>query len=127
MHFFIADSTGQSAVVEYKDNELVVTPSDDEPWQVVTNTMVYKQSTKKLRKSCSRYNWIDQYLEANHNALSTIGIRGLLSNVSVNKVYSPQFDISVTTQWSVIYNISERCIDIYSRRNYRNNYHYNFE
>jgi hypothetical protein len=122
-HFFIADSTGSSAVIEYLDNALVVSKNDD-PWQVITNNMVYKTSVKRLRKECGRYNFMYQYLSSHHSAISTVGVMNLLRSVSVNKVYSPQFDITSSTQWSVVYNIGERCIDVVSRKDFRNRYHY---
>lgn len=123
MHFFMADSTGSSAVVEYVNNEMVVTKNQD-PWQAVTNIVVYKTSDKRLRKECGRYNFLSQYLSAHNAALSTVGSMNLLRSVSVNRVYSEQFDITSSTQWSVIYNISERYIDVVSRRDFRNKYRY---
>jgi len=39
-------------------------------------------------------------------------------------VYSQQFDITSSIQWSVIYNIRKRCIDVVSRRYFRDVYRY---
>jgi hypothetical protein len=122
-HLFIADSTGSSAVIEYIGNEMVVSKNQN-PWQIVTNNIVYKTSDKRLSKECSRYSFMSQFLSSHHNAISSVGSMKLLRNVSVNRVYSPQFNIISSTQWSVVYNIGERCIDVVSRRDFRNQYHY---
>ncbi len=122
-HFFITDSTGSSAVIEYINNEMVVSKNQN-PWQVVTNNIVYKTSEKRLSKECGRYSFMSQFLSSNHRAISGVGSMQLLRSVTVDKVYSPLFGITSSTQWSVIYNISERCIDVVSRRDFRNQYHY---
>lgn len=126
MHFFIADSTGSSAVIEYVNDEMVVSRNQN-PWQTVTNNIVYKTSDKRLSKECSRYNFMSQFLSSNHSALSGVGSMNLLKSVSVSQVYSKQFDITTFTQWSVIYNIGERSIDVVSRRDFRNQYHYDLK
>ena len=122
-HLFIADSTGSSAVIEYLDNEMVVSKNHNQ-WQVVTNNMVYKTSDKRLRKECGRYDFMSQYLSSHHSAISTVGSMSLLRSVSVKNVYASQFNITSSTQWSVVYNIGERCIDVVSRRDFRNKYHF---
>lgn len=122
-HFFIADSTGSSAVVEYMDEEMLISGNED-PYQVVTNDIVYKTSPKRLSRQCSRYNYMYQYLSSHHAALSGTGIMMVLRSVAVEKAYSAQSGIHSSTQWSVIYDIGERSIDVYSRKDYRNRYHY---
>ena len=122
-HFLIADAGGNSAVIEYLEDEMVITENDD-PYQVVTNDMVYKNSPKRLSKQCNRYNYIYQNLSSNHRALSAPGIMMILRSVAVEKAYSSQFDIYSSTQWSVIYDLGERSLSIYSRRDFRNEYHY---
>lgn len=122
-HLFIVDSTGSSAVIEYVDNAMVVT-RNKEDWQVVTNNMVYKKSDKRLSKECNRYSYISQYLSTHHAAISTVGSMNLLRSVAVNQVYSQQFDITSFTQWSLVYNIGKKSIEVVSRRDFRNTYSY---
>lgn len=122
-HFFIADSSGSSAIVEYLDNKIVIT-RNRKPWQTATNTMVNKKSEKRLRKSCNRYNAMSQYLSSNNGSLSTMEAFNILRNVSIEGAYSSQFDIYSSTQWSVLYNLDKRNIDVVFRRNYDNVYHY---
>ncbi|MCK4344017.1 MAG: hypothetical protein KAX05_01935, partial [Bacteroidales bacterium] len=94
------------------------------PWQTATNTMVNKKSEKRLRKSCNRYNAMSQYLSSNNGSLSTMEAFNILRNVSIEGAYSSQFDIYSSTQWSVLYNLDKRNIDVVFRRNYDNVYHY---
>lgn len=123
MHFFIADSSGSSAVVEYIDNDLAVTRNDG-GWQVVTNTMVQGKSEKKLRKGCGRYNYLSQYLEAHSRALLEPGAFNILRAVAVDKVINSQFKITTSTQWSVIYDLEEKSLSVVSRRNFATRYSY---
>ena len=126
MHFFIADSSGSSAVVEYIDNEMVVIRNKG-PWQAVTNTMVYRNSDKKLRKACSRYNFISKYLEAHYNSLLSAGAFNILRDISVVRVFSTQFDITTSTQWSVVYNLPEKSISVVSQRKYGEKFNYSLD
>ena len=123
MHFFIADSSGSSAVVEYIDNNMVITGNKG-PWQAVTNTMVYRNSDKNLRKSCSRYNFISKYLEAHYNSLLPAGAFNILRDISVVRVFSTQFDITTSTQWSVVYDLPGKSISVVSQRKYGEKFSY---
>ena len=110
-------------MIEYLDDEMVVSKNKDQ-WQVVTNNMVYKTPEKRLRKECGRYDFMSQYLSSHHDAISTVGSMNLLRSVSVKNVHSTQFNITSSTQWSVVYNIGERSIDLVSRRDFRNKDHF---
>ena len=121
-HFFIADSSGNSAIVEYLDNKIAVT-RNRESWQAVTNTMVYKKSEKQLRKACNRYKEISQYLSSNKGFLSTEEAFDLLNKVSAKGSYTSLFDLYSSTQWSVIYNLGKKSVDIVSRMNFDTVYH----
>ncbi|MBE9509628.1 MAG: linear amide C-N hydrolase [Bacteroidetes bacterium] len=122
-HFFITDSSGSSAIVEYLDNKIVFT-RNRKSWQAVTNTMVNNKSEKQLRKICNRYFTMSQYLSSNNGSISTMEAFNLLRNISIEGAYSSQFNIYSSTQWSVLYNLDKRSIDVVSRRNYDNVYHY---
>jgi len=122
-HFFIADSSGNSAIVEYLDNKIVVT-RNRKSWQAVTNTMVYKKSEKQLRKACNRYKVVSQYLSSNNGLLSTAEAINLLKKVSAKGSYTSQFDLYSSTQWSVVYDLKKRSIDVVSRLNFDTIYHY---
>jgi antitoxin component YwqK of YwqJK toxin-antitoxin module len=53
-HFLVADISGHSAVLEFKDGELAVIRGR-EPWQVATNVPVAGVSEDSLRRGCWRY------------------------------------------------------------------------
>lgn len=125
-HFFIADASGSSAIVEYFDNKIVATKNRN-TWQVVTNKMVYKKSERELRKICDRYYTLSKYLSTNNGSISIGEAFNLLKSVSIENSYSSQFDIFSSTQWSVLYNLDKRSINIVSQRNYEKIYHFEFD
>ncbi|MDX2442729.1 MAG: linear amide C-N hydrolase [Bacteroidales bacterium] len=125
-HFFIADSSGRSAVVEYTDNMIVIT-RNKKTWQVVTNTMVYKKSENSLRNVCNRYKAMSQYFASNNGSVSTSDALNVLRNVSIEGEYSSQYNMYSSTQWSVSYNLNKRYIDIVSERDYDNIYHFELD
>ena len=67
---------------------------------------------------------ISQYLSSNNGILSTEEAFFLLKKVSVKGSYSSQFDLYSSTQWSVVYNLKKRSIDIVSRMNSGTVYQY---
>ena len=122
-HFFIADSSGNSAVIEYLNNKVVVT-RNKEPWQVVTNTMLYKKSEKQLKNTCNRYKLISQHLSSKSALNSTGEAFSLLEKVTAKGSFSAQFDIYSFTQWSIVYNLTKRNFDVVYREDFENAHHY---
>ena len=54
IHFMIADSSGDSRVVEFVNGEIKVTRSTD-PWQISANSVVYGKSEQEMDSECARY------------------------------------------------------------------------
>ncbi|MGB8252931.1 MAG: C45 family peptidase, partial [Anaerolineaceae bacterium] len=54
IHYLIADSIGNSVVVEYLDDRLVVT-RNDQHWQVATNFILSGLTSEMCESSCWRY------------------------------------------------------------------------
>ncbi|MEE1154574.1 MAG: C45 family peptidase [Acutalibacteraceae bacterium] len=110
-HLSISDSTGRSVVVEYINNEMIVT---DTP--VVTNH--YLSQGEKFgignEESHKRYN---ELIKKSNNTLSTQDIAKALESVS----YQDE------TQWSIVYDIENLELDFYFQRQFENPFEFSIE
>jgi hypothetical protein len=94
VHFFLADATGQAAIVEYVDGEIVVTPND-RPWLAVTNFVVAGTSPEARPSLCARHRTAVEALAACGGRMASPEALTLLSAVS-----------QPNTMWSVVYELS---------------------
>lgn len=90
LHFMIADASGDSAVIEFIDGELIIHRTD-EAWQACTNFIL---STETGNKYCERYIKAVERLEETNGILSEEEAMTLLSDVTQDG-----------TIWSVVYNL----------------------
>jgi len=93
LHFMISDKNGKSAIIEFIEGEMKVIPNEN-PWQVSTNFLVYN-SNEQTKSACWRYSTAERILQENEGYLTSEGVMGLLSEIS-----------QASTQWSVVYNMS---------------------
>jgi len=98
-HFYIADSSGKSVILEYRDNEWQKIYSE-KPWQVMTNNVIYDVPDTKLREECSRYKSISETLERTNGKIDWRTGMQMLRDVSQKG-----------TTWSVVYSLTSK--DIY--------------
>ena len=108
-HFLIADSQGNSVVVEYHKDEMRVIKSD-ENFQVCTNFWLSKNDKKDYDSLCERFKSIN-------NSLSSTN--GIVSNNKdgMNLLMNASQD---STIWSEFYNQSKLTVDFASRADYEN-------
>lgn len=90
-HFMIADASGDSAVIEFIDGQVVVFRTDTD-WQVCTNFILSQEDRNK--NGLFRYETAMECLNENSGILSEEQAMQLLSDVSQD-----------STVWSVIYNL----------------------
>ena len=114
LHYFVAEKSGRSALVEFSDGEVVVIPNSD-PWQPVTNFLV-SESWADPGGHCWRYDLITDRLSENQGVLSQDDAMDLLRDVAQD-----------STQWSVVYDISSGSVDIVMGGNYENPINIEFE
>lgn len=114
IHFAMTDSTGHSVVVEYIDNEMVVTETP-----VVTN--FYLTPGEKYgvgtEQSMERYNILIETI-SNHK-LTEEDMRDALDSVSKDN-----FVDSSTTEWSIIFNLNTKEAIYYHREEYSKGYQF---
>ncbi len=109
MHLAIADRDGNSMVIEYINNEMIVTETP-----VVTNFYLAEGDKHGIgtKQSHERYDILMQTL-ADKKTLNMDGVRYALSSVS-----KKNFGEFESTEWSVVFNQSTGEVHYYHRENY---------
>ena len=79
-HYFLADSNGNSAVVEFVYGEKKITYKQDH-YQIVTNFRIYRSPNP--RDACSRYKGIDDFLSASKGIITVAEALKLLQEQAV--------------------------------------------
>lgn len=113
VHFALADTTGKSVAVEYVNNEMVVTETP-----VLTNFYLAEGEKHGIgtRQSHTRYDILMERLKQNET-MSESDVRDALSSVSKGN-----FGEFESTEWSIVFNQTERKATYYHRENYKDGY-----
>lgn len=118
MHLALADRNGRSVVVEYVDNEMIVTETP-----VVTN-FYFAEGEKNgigTAQSHERYDILKKALE-NQKVMSMEEVCDVLDSVS-----KKNFGEFESTEWSIVFNQSTGEVHYYHRENYENKYTFAIE
>jgi len=116
VHYLIASSAGDSALVEFYQGEMLVFRNED-PWQLATNFLIASVAGR-TQGQCPRYDIISQRLQETAGRLNIQDALSLLSNVSQG---GPQAQSS--TQWSVVYDMTRGDVNIVMGRKYGEKVH----
>lgn len=113
IHFALADKTGRSVVVEYIDNEMVVTETP-----VVTNFYLTEGDKYGIGTSQSheRYEILIDSLSS-HDSYTILEMRDALDSVSKDN-----FEEFASTEWSAVFNLDTGVAHYWHRENYENQY-----
>ena len=113
IHFALADTTGRGVVVEYINNEMVVTETP-----VVTNFYLAEGSKHGIgtQQSHERYNILTQTL-ADHPTMTMEDVRDAMDSVSKDN-----FNEFESTEWSAVFDLSAGTAHYDHRENYENRY-----
>jgi hypothetical protein len=111
-HFYVADASGRSAILEY-DGETWRKIPGERPWQVLTNKPVYGVPDATVREKCWRYKSISETLEKTAGDVDWRAGLKILRDVSQkgttwSVVYSPtarDLYFSVYQTWDIIYHL----------------------
>ncbi len=111
IHYLLADRSGHSAIVEYRDSQSsgggILVLKNDRPWQVSTNFSFSLEQPQGANSSCPRFNRAYETL-AQANGKQTPGqAMALLQQVSQS-----------STQWSVTYNLTQGTMQLVMDRQY---------
>lgn len=96
LHYFVADATGASAIIEWVGGRFTVIPRGTQPWQVMVNFQ-QATSTAASRQADTRWRTATSRLAAARGRLDPAGVLGLLQDVRQGH-----------TQWSVAYDLRAR-------------------
>jgi hypothetical protein len=110
LHYLIADRGGNSVVIEYIDNEMIIIRNAG-TWQVATNFILAGTTLEQARSSCGRYQTTYDALNQNSGEMIGDGAMLLLSDVS-----------QINTIWSVVYNMTSGDIQVVMGRAYGQSY-----
>lgn len=113
IHYFLADASGDSAVVEFIGGKAQVFRSQH-AWQISTNFLFSEIPIEKAGAECWRYNTADTTLTQSDGVLSAEGAMGLLQRVSQEG--------TAGTIWSVVYNLSSGQVQVAMGRDYEQVY-----
>jgi hypothetical protein len=106
LHYLIADSGGDSVVVEYLDHRMIVTPNSGD-WQVATNFILTGMTPEQAKPLCWRYQTAFDTLSRTMGRVSRETSMTLLQDVSQGN-----------TQWSVVYDLTSGEFQLVMDRNY---------
>ena len=113
IHFALADTTGKGVVVEYINNEMVVTETP-----VVTNFYLAEGAKHGIgtQQSHERYDILTQTL-ADHPTMTMEDVRDAMDSVSKD-----DFNEFESTEWSAVFDLNTGTAHYYHRENYENRY-----
>ncbi len=106
IHYFVADASGHSAVIEYLDGEMIV-QREEQPWQVSTNFILAEATLTGADSGCWRYNLAYTRLEEGQGILSQTDAMSLLQDTA-----------QPNTMWSVVYHMGSGALDVVMGRQY---------
>ena len=113
IHFAIADNSGRGVVVEYINNEMVVTETP-----VVTNFYLSEGGKQGIgtQQSHTRFDILTKAL-SDHDAMTMDDVRDALDSVSKHN-----FGSGESTEWSAVFNLSSGEAHYYHREDYTARY-----
>lgn len=117
-HFQMADADGNSAVVEYIDDQLNIIRKEDDEFQALTNFLI-SEEMYGFGRGQDRYEILINTLNEKNGVLSEEESMDLLKTVSQDKINQETGKRS-STQWSVVYNNTKKTAKIVAGMNYEN-------
>ncbi len=118
-HLQIADATGESVVVSYVNNEMVVTEKEGD-YQCATNFYLHDVPFEYEKQGMDRYEKLVEVLTEKKGILSADDGMGLLNYVSIEKTEPDEEGRVYSTQWSSIYDLTNAKLILCVDRDYDN-------
>lgn len=115
LHYLVADATGDAAVIEFVNGEMVVTKKEEGPL-IVSNFTLYNNPMKEGFGKDRYENYQDALTECD----------GIISELDAMELLKDNV-IPGDEQWSVVYNLSKRTMTVTFSKDYEQVYHFSFE
>ena len=112
----VADAKGDSAVVSYDRNNMVVTRGDG-TYQACTNFYLYNVDFDYIKVGVQRYETLQQVLTESRGILTAGEGMALLERVKSLNVPDESGNY-IPTQWSCVYNLTEGSVTVSLGQNY---------
>jgi hypothetical protein len=106
-HLMIADATGRSAVVEFVDGRIEVTPTN-ENWQVCTNHQICGLEEQENDECCVRYRHASEQLARSSATADVDAVMGVMESISKDG----------WTMWTSVYDLSAGEFSVAYRRHF---------
>ena len=119
-HFQIVDKDGNSAVIEYIDNNLSVIRKEDDKHQFLTNFLISEEKYG-FGKGHDRYEILEKSINEKEGIFEEEEAMLLLESVSQDIIDETD---PMETQWSAVYNLEDLTVDIVINKNYDKVYSY---
>jgi hypothetical protein len=107
VHYLIADKSGNTALIEYRDNKMNVVKTD-EPYHIATNEV-----------SHNRYDIVEEHLSNTQGIISDDDAMQLLDDAKT--INHP---MKLTPAWSVVYNQEKLTAEVCIGRNFQQKYEF---
>lgn len=120
-HYQIADAAGKSVIVEYIDNEMHVLRPEGK-YQACTNFFQTPGAKYNLGEGQNRYNIVMAGLKAKNGIVTEEEGMKLLRDARIVNSYDEKAGIMYNTQWSAIYNNTQKTLNICVGQQYNKTY-----
>ena len=114
VHTMVADPSGKSVILEMYNGELMVV-ENTEQWHVVTNSPSYNVPIEQQKAACGRFRTIYNSLETADGNIGESNGLNLLQNVGYPY-----------TQWSAVYNMTEKKVTLSLDYDFNNLFYFSF-
>ena len=125
-HFQIADATGESVVVSYSENKMIITEKT-ENYLCATNFYLHDVPFEYEKQGEDRYEMMIETFKENNGIFEADDEMKLLQKVRIDGTEPDEKGRSYSTQWSSIYLLSDPALNICTDRNYDNVYSFPVE
>ncbi len=122
-HIQIADASGDSVVVSYVNNEMVITEKDGN-YQAATNFYLHDVPFEYEKQGEDRYELLIKTLSEKNGVLTKEDGMKLLNTVSIKGTPPDEEGRVYSTQWSSVYDLENAELTLCADRNYEKTYTY---
>lgn len=122
-HYQIADAAGNSAIVEYVNNEMHILKPEGK-YQACTNFYLSPGAKYNFGEGQDRYQIVMKGLQDKNGVMTAKDGMDLLKAARMINVHDPKKPRIYNTQWSAVYNNSRKSLDIVYGQKYEKVYHF---
>ena len=121
-HYQLADAEGNSAIIEYVNNEMhVIRQEKKDECLALTNYFLTEGGDNHDGRGYDRYSRIKKTLKANDGVITDDAAMKLLSDCTLSYKH-PQLGHQVITLWSAVYNCTEKSVLLCAGMDYDKKY-----